>query len=169
MKLPKEQQLGILKALMAHTSQIAKFNLTTFGYLEHVLVAITNTGPIISNLQWKDSIEKKRVIKNCVNQIAHIGCIMYVFVGEANVKRFKLDRLSSMTIQALKQPNHEPKSCIVIYGATKVGEKLAVITPILKKNPENEIRFERSIWINKQEVFTSWIDSKMFDGIFKKY
>lgn len=153
----------MFKTIMKTALDGAKINIENFGYLEHVLIAMTRKGPLISSLRWTTNTEKTVVIQKCVKNISPMGCLMYSFVGEANVRGFKLNNLTSR----LKQINSKTINCIIVYGETRDGEQSAIITPIFKNSSNNHITCGKSIWIDKKDQIDPWIDFRMFKGIFR--
>lgn len=157
----------MFKTIMTVALDGAKVNMEMFGYLTHVLIAMTRKGPLISSLTWTTNAEKAHVIQKCVKKINHLGCLMYSFVGEANVRELKLDNLSGNKIQELKSDkNLETIDCIIVCGETREGQQSAIITPTFKNSSNNRITCGRSVWVNKKDQIGQWIDFKIFKGIF---
>ena len=152
----------MFKILMTTALDGAKLNMRTFGYLEHVLIAMTRKGPLISSLTWATNAEKTKVIRKCVKKVAQMGCLMYTFIGEANFRRFKLNNLSNR----FKQINSKTIDCVVVCGETREGGQSVIITPIFKNSSNNQITCGKSIWIDKIDQIAPWINFKMFKGIF---
>lgn len=151
----------IFRDLMHQTCQMAKVNLKVHGFLAHVLLTLTESGPYISNLQWANNEQKLKTIKNCVKTISRLNCTLYVFVGEANVDVIRLNHLLGKVLHEFKRfKKGNTLESIVIHGETRKGEQSASITPIHKNILNNEIKYGKTIWVPK---FGNY---QMFRGIF---
>ncbi len=146
---------------MHQTCQMAKVNLKKYGFLAHVLLTLTESGPYINNLEWANNEQKLKTIKNCVKTISRLKCTLYVFVGEANVQLMHLNHLLGKELHELERfTKRKVLECIVIHGETRKGEQSASITPIHKNILNNEIKYGKTIWVPK---FGNY---QMFNGIF---
>ena len=140
-----------LRSIMTQMHTMAQQNLKVHGYLEKVLIAVTEKGPIINNLQWHDDATREKVINNCITSMAQMKCQMYVMIGEASVKEISPEGMKSL-------------DCILVSGEAKDGTVLAIMTPYIKEN--DIIQFGETEWIDKKEQLGSFAQMNMFKGIF---
>ncbi len=141
-----------LKEFMIATNQTAKQNLTTHGYLEKVLIAVTDQGVFVNNLKWADNEQKAKVVKQCIDAMSERNCQLYVMVGEASMTEISPE---GMTRQ----------DCILLSGETREGDKISIMTPFTKL--DNVVDFKEPIWSNEKENPGSISQFTMFKGIFK--
>jgi len=141
-----------LKSIMDQMHAAALQNLKVHGYLEKVLIAITEQGPIINNLQWTDDKSRAKVIKQCVNSVAQKKCNLYVMVGEA-------------TMTEISPEGTKRSDCVLVSGKTRDGTVLAIMTPYTKEN--NNFQLGSSRWIDKKDQLDSFAQTNMFKGIFR--
>ena len=63
----------------------AKLNMRTFGYLQHVLIAMTGKGPLITSLIWTTNTEKTKIKhKTSIKQDETLKNRLFVFFEGAN-------------------------------------------------------------------------------------
>ena len=140
-----------LKAVVFQALEMAKQNLQTYGYLEKVVMAFSKSGPTINNLQWANDKEKQKVVGTFVKKMRKDKCQWYVMIGEANM-------------QAISPTGIVRRDAILINGATRSGERITAMTPIIREN--NMVRFDQTIWAEGNQVAPTNSQFNMFQGIF---
>ena len=155
----------MLKDLMEKTHETAKINLKTYGYLENVMIAMTDRGPFVNTLEWTTEEEKIKTLDHCVKAMSQMSCQLYVMVGEAWATKIQLENLYGDSLEEILQlKGKEGFDCILTTGATRYKVNLAIMTPYSSQN--NEIKFGNSIRFDPTNNFHSWIHNSMFKGIF---
>ena len=122
-----------LKDIAFQANEMAKTNLTTYGYLEKVVLAFSDKKLTVNALQWINDEEKQKTIGHFLAKMKKERCELYVMVGEASVRE--------ISPQGAIQ-----RDCILITAETRAGEKLIAMTPIVKDG--RLITFEKTNWMD---------------------
>jgi len=140
------------KDVVAQASEMAKQNLSNYGYLEKVVITITDQGPRINALHWSDEEQKRKTIANFIALTSPLNCHFYVMVGEARMREIPFDG------------SVEQVDCILVTAETRLGERIVVITPI--KREGNSIQFGKTTWKDDQEQLQKYAQFNLLQGIF---